>query len=186
MRKLTTITAAAALAVALTASANAHNCASHSNKEAKAESQNATAVSKTYQADIVETAIAAGQFTTLVTAVKEAGLVEALKGDGPFTVFAPTDDAFAALPEGTLEKLLADKDMLIAVLTYHVVPGNVKASDVMKLSEAETLQGQSVTVTTHDTNVVIDGAKVVQADIMTSNGVIHVIDRVILPEMEKN
>lgn len=135
------------------------------------------------QKDIVETAIAAENFTTLVTAVKAAGLVEALKGEGPFTVFAPTDEAFAKLPEGTVESLLKDKDKLTAVLTYHVVPGKVMASDVVKLNKAETLQGQNVSISVKDDKVMIDNATVTQADIMTSNGVIHVIDEVILPDM---
>lgn len=135
---------------------------------------------KTAKADIVDTAVAAGGFETLVTAVKAAGLVDTLKGDGPFTVFAPTDAAFAALPEGTLESLLADKDALAKVLTYHVVPGKVMAADVVQLDSAKTVQGQSVRIDTAD-GVKVDGANVVKTDIETSNGVIHVIDRVILP-----
>ncbi len=133
--------------------------------------------------DIVDTAVAAGSFTTLVAAVKAAGLVETLKGDGPFTVFAPTDEAFAKLPEGTVETLLKpeNKDKLIAILTYHVVAGKVLAADVVKLESAETVQGQSVKIMTHDGSVMINDATVVAADIMTSNGVIHVIDTVILP-----
>ena len=130
--------------------------------------------------DIVDTAVAAGSFDTLVTAVKAAGLVETLKGEGPFTVFAPTDEAFAKLPEGTLEALLADKAKLTAILTYHVVPGKVMAADVVNLDSAKTVQGQSVTIDTSN-GVKIDGANVVKADIETSNGVIHVIDTVILP-----
>ena len=131
--------------------------------------------------DIVDTAVAAGSFETLVTAVKAAGLVETLKGEGPFTVFAPTDEAFAKLPEGTLESLLADKQKLTAILTYHVVPGKVMAADVVKLSSAQTVQGQSVTIDTND-GVKVDGANVIKTDIETSNGVIHVIDAVILPQ----
>ncbi|MDX1390303.1 MAG: fasciclin domain-containing protein [Acidobacteriota bacterium] len=134
--------------------------------------------------DIVETAIAAGQFETLVAAVQAAGLVDVLKGDGPFTVFAPTDEAFAALPDGTVDELLKpeNRDQLVAVLTYHVVPGKVMAADVVKLSSAETVQGQSVAIKVDGGNVMIDGARVIQADIDTSNGVIHVIDSVILPK----
>jgi uncharacterized surface protein with fasciclin (FAS1) repeats len=132
------------------------------------------------QSDIVDTAVAAGSFETLVTAVQAAGLVDTLKGDGPFTVFAPTDAAFAALPEGTLEALLADKEALTRVLTYHVVPGKVMAADVVKLDSATTVQGQSVRIDT-SSGVKVNDANVVQADIVTSNGVIHVIDRVILP-----
>ena len=134
--------------------------------------------------DIVETAVAAENFTTLVAAVKAAGLVDALKGEGPFTVFAPTDEAFAKLPEGTVESLLKDKDKLTAILTYHVVPGKVMAADVVKLDKAETLQGQNVSISVKDDKVMIDNATVVTADIMTSNGVIHVIDEVILPDMD--
>ncbi len=131
--------------------------------------------------DIVDTAIAAGNFTTLVKAVQAAGLVDTLKGEGPFTVFAPTDEAFAKLPAGTLESLLGDKDKLAAILTYHVVPGKVMSSDVVKLSSAKTVQGQSVTITSMN-GVTIDGASVVAADIEATNGVIHVIDTVILPQ----
>lgn len=131
--------------------------------------------------DVVDTAIAAGSFTTLVKAVQEAGLVETLKGPGPFTVFAPTDDAFAKLPDGTLEALLKDKQKLAAILTYHVVPGRVTSSDVSKLDSAKTVQGQSVSIRTDD-GVTIDGARVVKADIEASNGIIHVIDTVILPQ----
>ncbi len=130
--------------------------------------------------DIVDTAVAAGQFNTLAKALTEAGLVETLKGKGPFTVFAPTDEAFAKLPPGTLEALLADKAKLTAVLTYHVVPGKVMASDVIKLTEAKTVQGQTVKIDTMG-GVRVDDANVVKTDILASNGVIHVIDRVILP-----
>lgn len=133
--------------------------------------------------NIVETASAHGSFNTLVAAVKAAGLVETLSGEGPFTVFAPTDEAFAAIPKTELESLLADKDALTAVLTYHVVPGRVTAADVSGLRSAATLQGQSVQVKVGEDGVMIDGATVVVADIEATNGVIHVIDRVILPEM---
>ncbi|MEJ2316916.1 MAG: fasciclin domain-containing protein [Gammaproteobacteria bacterium] len=133
------------------------------------------------KADIVDTAIQAGSFSTLVKAVKEAGLVETLKGDGPFTVFAPTDEAFAKIPKEQLDALLADKEALTAVLTYHVVPGKVMAADVVKLSSAETVQGQSIAIDATD-GVRVDDATVIQTDIVTSNGVIHVIDAVILPE----
>lgn len=131
--------------------------------------------------DIVDTAIAAGDFSTLVTAVKAAGLVETLKGEGPFTVFAPTDDAFAKLPPGTVEALLKDKEKLTAVLTYHVVPGKYMASDVVSKHHLKTVQGQSVTIDTSN-GVKVDSAHVVKTDIATSNGVIHVIDSVILPQ----
>jgi uncharacterized surface protein with fasciclin (FAS1) repeats len=130
--------------------------------------------------DIVDTAVGAGSFGTLVAAVQAAGLVETLKGPGPFTVFAPTDEAFAKLPAGTVEGLLADKDKLTAVLTYHVVAGKVMAADVVKLSEVTTVQGGKATIEIKD-GVVIDGARVVKTDIVCSNGVIHVIDAVMLP-----
>ncbi|MGD8603464.1 MAG: fasciclin domain-containing protein [Anaerolineales bacterium] len=132
--------------------------------------------------DIVDTAIADGRFTTLVAAVEAAGLVDALKAEGPLTVFAPTDDAFAALPEGTLDALLADIPTLTDILLYHVVDGKVMAADVVELSQAQTLQGQYVDITVEDGRVYIDGAEVIITDIETSNGVIHVIDSVILPE----
>ena len=130
--------------------------------------------------DIVDTAVAAGSFNTLAKALTAAGLVETLKGSGPFTVFAPTDEAFAKLPAGTLDALLKDKAKLTKVLTYHVVPGKVMAADVVKLKEAKTVQGQSIKVDT-SSGVKVDGANVVKTDIVTSNGVIHVIDSVILP-----
>ena len=132
------------------------------------------------KADIVDTAIQAGSFSTLVTAVKEAGLVETLKGDGPFTVFAPTDEAFAALPEGTVEGLLADPEALAAILTYHVVPGKVMSTDLSNNMMATTVNGADVTIMTEG-GVMVDVANVVTADIEASNGVIHVIDAVILP-----
>lgn len=132
--------------------------------------------------DIVDTAVAAGSFKTLATALQAAGLVDTLKGAGPFTVFAPTDEAFAKLPEGTLNALLKDKAKLTAILTYHVVPGKVMAADVVKLKGAKTLQGSSVMIDASK-GVKVDGANVVKADIVCSNGVIHVIDAVILPRM---
>ena len=133
--------------------------------------------------DIVDTAIAAGQFNTLVAAVQAAGLVDVLKGDGPFTVFAPTDDAFAALPEGTVENLLKpeNKDQLVAVLTYHVVPGKIMSSDIAgEKTEVASVEGSELSVDATD-GVKVDGAVVVAADIETTNGVIHVIDQVVLP-----
>lgn len=134
------------------------------------------------QADIVDTAVGAGSFDTLVTAVQAAGLVETLKGDGPFTVFAPTDEAFAALPEGTLESLLDNPDQLAEVLTYHVVPGRVFSGDVVGIEEADTVQGAAIDVSVEMGSVMLnDSAEVVQTDILTTNGVIHVIDSVILP-----
>ncbi len=133
--------------------------------------------------NIVETAISAGSFNTLVAAVKAAGLVETLSGPGPFTVFAPTDEAFAQIPADQLNALLADKEALTAVLTYHVVAGKVMAEDVVKLSSATTVNGQDVDIKVWDGKVMIDDAQVTTADIDTTNGVIHVINKVILPEM---
>lgn len=133
--------------------------------------------------DIVDTAVSAGSFETLVAAVQAAGLVETLKGEGPFTVFAPTDEAFAALPEGTVASLLEpeNKDQLVAILTYHVVPGKVMSTDLSDGMTAATVQGGDITVDLSD-GVKINGATVVTADVEASNGVIHVIDTVILPE----
>jgi len=134
--------------------------------------------------DIVDTAVAAGSFKTLAAALKAAGLIDTLKGEGPFTVFAPTDEAFAKLPAGTVESLLKpeNKEKLIAVLTYHVVAGNVKAADVVKLTEAKTVQGGKVQIVVKDDKVKVDGANVVKTDIVAKNGVIHVIDAVIMPK----
>ncbi len=146
----------------------------------------ATAETAAAPKTIVETAIATEGFSTLVAAVQAADLVETLSGEGPFTVFAPTDEAFAALPEGTLEAVLADKALLTAILTYHVVPGKVMAADVVTLTEAETVQGQKVAIKVEDGTVMIDNATVSVTDIECSNGVIHVIDAVILPETESN
>lgn len=136
--------------------------------------------------DIVETAQAAGSFETLVSAVKAAGLVETLKGKGPFTVLAPTDDAFARLPQGTIENLLKpeNRDMLQSILTYHVIPGKVMAADVAKLQAATTVEGSDVTIRTADKLVLVNDAIVVKTDVEASNGVIHVIDTVILPKTE--
>lgn len=134
--------------------------------------------------DIVDTAVAAGSFKTLATALQAAGLVDTLKGKGPFTVFAPTDEAFAKLPAGTLEDLLKpeNKEKLAAILTYHVVPGRVLAAQVLKMNSAQTVNGQSLTISTNGGTVMVDNAKVVKTDILCSNGVIHVIDSVVLPK----
>jgi uncharacterized surface protein with fasciclin (FAS1) repeats len=134
------------------------------------------------QKDIVETAIAAGSFKTLATALGAAGLVDTLKGAGPFTVFAPTDEAFGKLPPGTVDGLLKDRAKLTAVLTYHVMPGKVMAKDVVKLSRAKTVQGQEVAIRASNGSVHVDNATVVKADVEATNGVIHVIDAVILPK----
>ncbi len=133
--------------------------------------------------NLVDTAAAAGQFKTLTTAIKAAGLTETLEGPGPFTVFAPTDAAFAKLPAGTVENLLKpeNKAQLVAILTYHVVPGELMATDVTKLTEAKTVNGKPVAITEHGNSVMINDAKVTGTDITASNGVIHVIDKVILP-----
>jgi uncharacterized surface protein with fasciclin (FAS1) repeats len=133
-----------------------------------------------HEKDIVDTAVDAGQFTTLATALQAAGLVETLKGDGPFTVFAPTDAAFAKIPPADLQAILADKEMLTKILTYHVVAGKVTAEEVVKLTSATTVEGQSVTIDASN-GVKINNANVVKADVMASNGVIHVIDTVLLP-----
>ncbi len=130
--------------------------------------------------DIVDTAVAAGNFKTLATALTAAGLIDTLKGKGPFTVFAPTDAAFAKIPKADLDKLLADKAKLTAVLTYHVVPGKVMAKDV-KAGKVKTVQGGEITVATTG-GVTVDGAKVSATDIVADNGVIHVIDSVIMPK----
>ncbi len=135
---------------------------------------------KNAEQDIVDTAIAAGNFTTLVTALKKADLVETLKGKGPFTVFAPTDEAFAKIPKAQLDALLADKAALTKVLTYHVVPGKVTAADVAMLETADTVEGQALNIRTDD-GVQVNDARVIKADIVASNGVIHVIDQVMLP-----
>ena len=132
--------------------------------------------------DIVDTAVAAGSFTTLAAALEATGLVETLKGDGPFTVFAPTDDAFAKLPDGTVEALLQDTEKLSAILTYHVVSGQVDASQVVDLTSAETVNGENLAIMVKDGMVHVGEAMVVQADVMASNGVIHIIDTVLLPQ----
>jgi uncharacterized surface protein with fasciclin (FAS1) repeats len=147
---------------------------------------NSGEVSKVKGKDIVDTAVEAGTFNTLAAALTEAGLVDALKGKGPFTVFAPTDDAFAKLPKGTVENLLKpeNRDQLTAILTYHVVAGKVMAKDAVKLDAAETLNGQRLHISVKGEGVMIDKAKVTATDIKASNGVIHVIDTVLLPSTE--
>lgn len=162
-----TLTVAAAALLAMNAYADGHG--DHSKKEAKM--------------DIVDTAVAAGSFNTLATALTEAGLIEKLKGDGPFTVFAPTDEAFSKIPEDQLKGILADKELLTSILTYHVVAGKVLAADVVKLDSATTIQGSNVSIDTTE-GVKVNDANVVKTDIMTSNGVIHVIDTVLVPAAE--
>ena len=134
--------------------------------------------------DIVDTAVEAGSFQTLAKALETAGLVSTLKGQGPFTVFAPTDEAFAKLPDGTVENLLKpeNKDKLVAILTYHVVPGKVMASQVAGMDSAKTVNGKSLTITKDDDGVMVDDARVIKTDITCSNGVIHIIDSVVMPE----
>jgi len=146
-------------------------------------SKKASASTCTSKKDLVAVASGADNFKTLVAAVKAAGLVETLQGEGPFTVFAPTDEAFAKLPAGTVDNLLKpeNREQLAAILKYHVVPGKVMAADV-KTMEAKTAQGQSVNLKVTDTAVTVDGAKVVKTDLLAANGVIHVIDAVILPK----
>ncbi|MFL5330343.1 MAG: fasciclin domain-containing protein [Gemmataceae bacterium] len=131
--------------------------------------------------DIVDTAVSAGSFKTLVTAVKAADLVETLKGKGPFTVFAPTDEAFKKIPKEKLDALLKDKKALAGVLTYHVVSGKVMAADVVKLQSAKTVQGQPIAIAVKDGAVTINGVNVVKTDIICENGVIHIIDAVLMP-----
>ena len=130
---------------------------------------------------IVDIAVQAGSFNTLVQAVQAAGLVETLSGEGPFTVFAPTDEAFAQIPQETLQAVLADKEKLTAILTYHVVPGKLMAADVVRSTQLQTVQGQSITVSTEG-GVRVDNANVIPTDIEADNGVIHVIDQVIMPK----
>jgi uncharacterized surface protein with fasciclin (FAS1) repeats len=141
----------------------------------------ALAAGGSHAKDIVDTAVAAGDFKTLAAALEKADLVNTLKGKGPFTVFAPTDAAFSKVPKADLDSLLADKAKLAAVLTYHVVPGSMMAKDV-KAGKVKTVQGSELTVATGDGGVMIDNAKVVKTDIVADNGVIHVIDSVVLPK----
>lgn len=168
MSSLRTLALAAALAVPGILAA----------QEAQGYSESAPAA----QGDIIETATAAGSFTTLAKALEAAGLTETLKGKGPFTVFAPTDAAFAKLPKGTVEALLNDKAKLAAILTYHVVPGNVMAKDVAGMSSAKTVNGQELSIKVKEGKVKVDKATVTTADISASNGVIHVIDQVLMPK----
>ncbi len=163
------ITAIAALALA--------GCAKDAPSTATAADTAATKL------DIVAVAAGAGQFKTLVAAIQAAGLVETLQSPGPFTVFAPTDEAFAKLPAGTVDSLLLpeNKAKLVAILTYHVVAGEVLAADVVKLSSAETVEGQSVQITSSDAGVQVNDASIVGTDVMASNGVIHIIDTVLIP-----
>ena len=171
------------VAVSFYGTAKADNCASDKNTDKQVSAKQASAKQvDAQQMDIVQTASEAGSFKTLIAAVQAAGLEETLRGKGPFTVFAPTDEAFAKLPAGTVEALLKDKAKLTAILTYHVVASKVMAADAVKLTEAKTVNGQSFKIVAGKDGVMIDNAKVVKTDIVTSNGVIHVIDAVILPQ----
>ena len=167
--------------LALTATAGSMLIASPETRSVDVTIGPVTPVPSVTDEDIVEVAAQAGTFETLIAAAKAAGLVETLKGDGPLTVFAPTDEAFEALPEGTVPALLEDEEKLRAVLTYHVVAGKVTAEQVVKLDRAETVNGQSVRIRVDDGTVRVNDAKVVKADVMASNGVIHVIDKVLIP-----
>jgi transforming growth factor-beta-induced protein len=180
-RKVLALTAALAAGSLLMAA-----CGSDADNSTAASDTTAAAAADTTAAapalvDIVDTAVAAGSFTTLAQLLTDAGLVETLKGEGPFTVFAPTDEAFAAVPAETLEALAADKDALVKVLTYHVVPGKVMAADVAT-GDVATVEGSTVALVAEGGKVTVNGANVVTADVEASNGVIHVIDAVILPE----
>ena len=174
--KLKTLIAAVAMSVTLPAAL--HTFAAH-HEEGEMKAKPAMA-----KMDIVGVASSNSDFSTLVAAVKAADLVSVLQGDGPFTVFAPTNEAFAALPEGTVDMLLLpeNKDKLVAILTYHVVPGAVYAKDVTALSSAKSVQGDSIEIMVHDGKVMVDNAHVVATDIAATNGVIHVIDTVIMPK----
>lgn len=165
------------LAIVATSQAHCGSCGSDKNHDHGSMSSTEAELDS-----ILETAQAAGTFNTLLTAVKAAGLTDALSGEGPFTIFAPTDEAFAALPEGTIQALLKDKEKLSSILTYHVLSGEVKAESVVKLEKAETLNGQSVSIKVVEKKVMIDNALVTATDIICTNGVIHVIDSVILPK----
>jgi uncharacterized surface protein with fasciclin (FAS1) repeats len=194
---LSTFVASVGLATSALAGGGCGESVAKSDCGGNAVAQQAVAQPASYQggqksswgakSDIVDTAVAAGQFNTLAAALKAAGLVDVLKGEGPFTVFAPTDAAFAKLPAGTVESLLRpeNKDKLISILTYHVVPGKVKAEQVVGIKGAATVNGQRVSVNASGGKVMVDGANVVKTDVMASNGVIHVIDSVILPS-DKN
>ncbi|MBF2054111.1 MAG: fasciclin domain-containing protein [Candidatus Sericytochromatia bacterium] len=182
MIKLTRLAIAFSIALAGysgAALADHHGHKSHDKKE-KAEK-----TEKTYKKNIVETALATGKFKTLAQALTAAELVDALQGEGPFTVFAPTDEAFAKVPPDMLKALLADKAKLQEVLMYHVVSGQVKAEAAAKLTGAKTLAGKDIKISVRDKSVFINEAKVIMADVMASNGVIHVIDKVILPPMNQ-
>lgn len=180
----TTKTALTLMAVALVAGCATEDEATMQEMETPPAVEMETMEAPAAPGDLVEVAVEAGNFTTLVAAVQAAGLVETLQGEGPFTVFAPTDEAFAQLPEGTVEGLLEDPEALAEILTYHVIPGRVLAADVIEAGEVEpeTVQGEALDVRVMDGTVHVDEATVTTADVMASNGVIHVIDTVLMPE----
>ena len=186
MKNLTTLIAAGLMAISATADAGS-KCKGNATTFRPAGGTHvlAACAAEPAKSDIVDTAVSAGSFKTLVAAVKAAGLVETLKGEGPFTVFAPTDEAFAKLPKGTVESLLKPENLakLQAILTYHVVPGRIMAADVVKLTGASSVQGQQIDIAIKGGKVFVDNASVVKTDIECSNGVIHVIDTVIMPKM---
>jgi len=174
-------------AIAMIAGGAWAQCSSQTSAQAEYQGEAETVMLASFGGkDIVDTAVAAGSFTTLAAALQAADLVGALQGEGPFTVFAPTDEAFAKLPDGTIETLLKpeNKAMLQSILAYHVVAGEVPASAVVEMGEAITLNGQRVDIVANDSGVMIDGARVIKTDIEASNGIIHVIDTVILPEQK--
>jgi uncharacterized surface protein with fasciclin (FAS1) repeats len=186
MKRITTRLAALLAVLALVAAAcGSGDDAADETLGATDETTTTTTVAETTESmeagTIVDVAAAAGDFTTLLAAVEAAGLVDTLQGDGPFTVFAPTDAAFAALPAGTVEGLLADIPALTDILLYHVVPGRVPAADVVGLSSATTVQGSDIAITVNGSSVMVNDANVIATDVDASNGVIHVIDAVILP-----
>jgi len=182
MKKFAPALAIAALSVSLAACGSSSSSSSTTQSTASAGmSTNTKTTAQMSGSNIVQTAVAAGQFKTLVSLVKQAGLAGALAGHGPLTVFAPTDAAFAAVPKATLDQLAKDKAKLKAVLLYHVVPGDVTAAQVTKLSSAKTLEGSSLPIHVTGGTVYVDGAQVTKANITTSNGVIHVINKVLIP-----
>jgi len=174
LRSTQLIAAAAAILSCTISIAPASADCSQTNKGSKK-------MEKTLTKDIVDTAISAGSFGTLATALTEAGLVETLKGEGPFTVFAPTDEAFKKIPADQLSALLKDKAKLTKVLTFHVVSGTLKAEDVVKVTTANSVEGSPIAISVSADGVKVEGAKVTSTDIMCSNGVVHVIDTVIMP-----
>ncbi|MCX7717399.1 MAG: fasciclin domain-containing protein [Candidatus Sumerlaeaceae bacterium] len=191
MNQITKVAAVAAVLSAFTFPAFAETCGSKTSADCGDKSAYKASKAakggegeKKEAKDIVDTAVGAGSFSTLVAAVKAAGLVDVLKGEGPFTVFAPTDDAFKKLPAGTLEDLLKpeNKEKLAGILKYHVVSGKVKAADVVKLKSAKSVEGSEIKITVDGDKVKVDDANVVKTDVEASNGVIHVIDAVILPK----